>query len=695
MKSILIADNDPDIYKLLASILTEQGFATVWVRTAAEAYQYLADNSPSFLILDYSLPDRNGNELITDLSNGGIRVPPFIIATGQGDERFAIAMMKLGACDCLVKDAFFAERLPEIVKRIRIEEENELKLSETRRVLRSIEALLVALFRQSPLGIMVVDVTGKIHDVNPAFEKIWKTTNRQLAGSFNVFEDPFAVKSGLASYIRPAFGNKVCPSRDFVYEPAEYGRTGSRMVLRVVAFPVCEDDKLSNVVVMQEDITKLKQTEEQMYQLAFYDPLTGLPNRSLMIERLSQRLLFLQRYPGQNVLILLNIDRFKIINDARGNRIGDALLVAAGKRINSLMRDADTVSRMTADEFAILLPYEERNVDKISLNTLVVTERIREAFRVPFNVEGEAITVSSSLGIALLPLGSDDSPQAVLRRADTALHRAKEAGGNQYAFFETDMGESASERYLVERALHNAIEGDEMRLFLQPQVDSKGKRVGAEALIRWIHPERGLLLPAAFIPIAEQSDIIIEIGIWVLTQACRMLVDAALSGMDLRLSVNVSPRHFRKSNFATWLKNLIQRTGTDPARLTLEITEGLFIDDIHDVVDKMTELAAIGIQFSIDDFGTGYSSLAYIKRLPIHELKIDKSFIMDAPTDSNDAILVETMLAVASHMHLTVVAEGVETEAQAAFLNERAEVIHQGYLFGRPELAEKWLEKWK
>jgi len=231
-------------------------------------------------------------------------------------------------------------------------------------------------------------------------------------------------------------------------------------------------------------------------------------------------------------------------------------------------------------------------------------------------------------------------------------------------------------------------------MFLQPQVDASVKFVGAEALLRWQHPLRGLLPPGVFIPIAEQSDLIVELGSWVMTQACRLLAEQNAKGNDFRISVNVSPRHFRKSNFVSWLKSILVRSGADPARLTLEITESLFIDNMSDVIAKMTELVTLGIHFSIDDFGTGYSSLAYIKRLPIDELKIDKTFVQDAPTDSNDAALVETILAVADHLRLKVVAEGVETEAQARFLNERAAVIHQGYLYGRPELAEKCLEKW-
>jgi EAL domain-containing protein (putative c-di-GMP-specific phosphodiesterase class I) len=278
-----------------------------------------------------------------------------------------------------------------------------------------------------------------------------------------------------------------------------------------------------------------------------------------------------------------------------------------------------------------------------------------------------------------------------MRQADMALHRAKSEGGGRAVFFETEMGESVTERYRLESELRRAIAEDELRLYLQPQVDASGRQVGAEALVRWEHPERGLVPPGVFIPLAELSDLIVGIDCWMLAQVCQVLARLDQVGAPVRISVNISPRHFQKDDFVDDIKRQLTATGADPSRLVLEVTEGLVIGDIADVVAKMTTLTALGIHFSMDDFGTGYSSLAYLKRLPIHELKIDKSFINDATTDPNDAALVETILSVARHLHLKVVAEGVETQAQADFLNQRGEVIHQGYLFGRPIPAEAWI----
>jgi len=301
--------------------------------------------------------------------------------------------------------------------------------------------------------------------------------------------------------------------------------------------------------------------------------------------------------------------------------------------------------------------------------------------------------VTASLGITLFPLSVDDTPQEVLRRADTALHRAKDAGGNQSAFFDVGMGELTQQRFRIEHELRQGIAAGELRLFIQPQVNAAGQIVSAEALVRWQHPDRGLLPPGVFIPIAEESDLIIELENWVTREACRLMAREEMAGYPLHLSVNISPRHFRQSGFVDWLIELMGQEGNDPGYLTLEITEGMVIENVDELIAKMNRLSKLGIHFSIDDFGTGYSSLAYLKRLPIDELKIDKTFVQDAPTSPDDGALVETILAIAKHLHLKVVAEGVETMAQADFLNARAEVIHQGYLYGRPEPAEGFLAR--
>jgi len=446
---------------------------------------------------------------------------------------------------------------------------------------------------------------------------------------------------------------------------------------------------------IQNDIATREKAEAEIQRLAFFDPLTNLPNRSLLMDRLALALAVTQRQQRIGALIIFNLDRFKFLNDAHGHEHGDLLLVAIGGRLAGLLREGDTLARLAADEFAILLQDLGGRREQASQRVLAIVAKIHADMQIPYRFGEEETVLTASIGAALIPESASDSAKDALQRANTALHRAKEAGGNQTAFFENEMGAIARQRYRMERELRLAIPAGELRLYLQPQLDVNRRLVGAEALVRWEHPERGLMPPGAFIGIAEESDLIVDLGAWVMSESCFLLASETMAGNPLRLSVNISPRQFRQSGFVPWVKDLLAATGADPTQLTFEVTEGLVIEDIDAIVAKMSELAALGIHFSIDDFGTGYSSLAYLKRMPIHELKIDKCFVQDAPVDPNDAALVETILSVARHLHLQVVAEGVETEAQVAFLNQHGSVIFQGYLFGKPAPAAVWLARWR
>lgn len=440
------------------------------------------------------------------------------------------------------------------------------------------------------------------------------------------------------------------------------------------------------------DITERKQSEDNLYRLAYFDALTGLPNRILLTDRLGQMMSLSRREQRISALILVDVDRLKNLNDAVGRTTGDLLLKLVADRLASILREDDTLARMSGDEFAVLLQGSNSEIRLASRHVHIVTEKIHQAMQQPFHAEHEEVIITVTLGVTLFPELEHDAPEDILRRADTALHLAKKKGGNQTAFFEIDMEQMASQRFQVERELRQAIKAGELRLYLQSQIDAKGGTVGAEALVRWEHPTRGLIMPGAFVPIAEESDLIIDLDNWVLRTVCTFLSHPEVANSSMRIAVNISPRHFRQSGFVESLRHLLMLTGADPSHLTLELTEGLMIENISDVIAKMTELAALGVHFSIDDFGTGYSSLSYLKRLPINELKIDKTFVQDAPDDPDDAALVEVILSVARHLKLKIVAEGVETQAQADFLNSRAKVIHQGFLFSKPEPAEVWLQ---
>jgi diguanylate cyclase (GGDEF)-like protein/PAS domain S-box-containing protein len=543
---------------------------------------------------------------------------------------------------------------------------------------------------QSPENIYITDLNGNIEYVNESFVRNTGYGLNEIIG-----RNPSILHSGKTprSTYEDLWQNLLA-GNTWQGEFYNKRKDGSEYIEHAIISPIRQPDgRITHYVSVQEDITEKKRAEAEINRLAFYDTLTGLPNRTLLLERMAQTLTLTRRFRHHSAMISFNIDRFKTINDAGGQTLGDALLKAVSERLIASLREGDVVARISGDEFGILLTDLSPQHHTAAHLALHISEKIHSGLQEPLQIGAEHLSLTACLGMALFPENDEDQPLDILRRANTALHHAKTRGRGQTAFFEGALDEIAKQRFDIERELHQAILADELRVFLQPQVDAAGSIVGAEALVRWQHPQRGLVPPGAFIPIAEESNLIVEIGNWVFAKVCSLLAREDMIALPIRIAVNISPRHFRQPDFIDQIKRGLAGTGADPTHLTLEVTEGLVIDNINDVIAKMTELSEMGIHFSMDDFGTGYSSLSYLKRLPIHELKIDKSFIQDLTINSEDDALVETILAVARLMHVRVVAEGVETAEQAAFLNLRGQVIHQGYLFGKPELAETVIAK--
>lgn len=440
------------------------------------------------------------------------------------------------------------------------------------------------------------------------------------------------------------------------------------------------------------DITDAKRAEAEIERLAYHDALTGLPNRLLLLDRLEQALAVARRNRRCGAVMFVDLDQFKRINDVHGHAVGDAVLREVAHRLSFYLRREDTVARLGGDEFVILLPDLAAELDDAGTLAMSVAEKVRDALESPVTVEGREFVSSASLGITLFPKDSE-TVDDLMREADTAMYRAKESGRNTLAYFEPTMQAAISERYALEHALREAVREHHFELHLQSQLSADGRLVGAETLVRWRHPERGVIMPASFIPLAEESSLIIPIGEWVLRQACLLIARLDAEGHSLRIAVNVSPRQFHQVDFAPRVRDILAATGADPTYLTLEITESLLVENASEAVARMTELAALGLRFAIDDFGTGYSSLAYLKRLPVSELKIDKSFVQDIPHDPNDVALVETILSMARHLHFEVVAEGVENAAQFDFLRRQGCERFQGYHFHRPQAMQAWIDQ--
>jgi diguanylate cyclase (GGDEF)-like protein/PAS domain S-box-containing protein len=445
------------------------------------------------------------------------------------------------------------------------------------------------------------------------------------------------------------------------------------------------DGEVHNYIGTFTDLSEHKEAKEAIYRLAFYDPLTNLPNRRLLSDHLEQALNNSARSQHYGAVFMIDIDHFKFINDTKGHAIGDLLLIEVADRLKSQVRDGDTVARLGGDEFVILLEILSKDQNNAALQAEVVSNKVIKAMEQPFSIQGEELHCTLSIGISLFTMPISTSEE-MLKRADVAMYQAKSAGRNTMRFFDPDLHASLENRQEILSELYQALPNDQLKIYFQAQVDHKGNIIGAEVLLRWVHPQRGLIMPDDFIPLAEQSGLIIPIGLWVLHSSCIQLKLWRENPItqDFILSVNVSARQFGQSDFVEQVCKVLDDTGASASQLRIELTESLVLQDINDTIEKMEALKLLGIRFSIDDFGTGYSSLSYLKRLPISQLKIDRSFVRDIDTDQNDAAIAQTIIAMANSLGFHVIAEGVETEAQRACLEKQGCLTYQGYLFSKP-----------
>ena len=445
------------------------------------------------------------------------------------------------------------------------------------------------------------------------------------------------------------------------------------------------DGELTNFVCTQSDISARKQADEKIVQLAYYDPLTGLPNRRLLYERVHHCLGQHGRNRRVGALLFLDMDNFKDLNDSRGHVVGDHLLQQVAARLLLCARESDTVARLGCDEFVILLEAVGATEEEAARHAETVGHKILAALRDPFEVGGAVHHASCSIGITLCT-GKEQQLDDLMRRGDLAMYEAKRQGRNTLRFFHTSMELEVTYRTAIETELREALRQSQFVLLYQGQVDGGGVLTGAEALVRWQHPTRGLIGPAGFIAIAETSGLIVPLGRWVLRTACEQLAlwSASPATAHLTLAVNVSVRQFLQSDFVEETLAIVRDSGADPARLKLELTETLMIEGVDETIGKMRALREHGICFALDDFGTGYSSLSYLKLLPLDQLKIDQSFVRDVLVDPNDASIARSVVALGKSLGLGIIAEGVETEAQRCFLAEIGCDAWQGFLFSRP-----------
>ncbi|MHB9094264.1 MAG: putative bifunctional diguanylate cyclase/phosphodiesterase [Eubacteriales bacterium] len=537
-------------------------------------------------------------------------------------------------------------------------------------------------------AVITTDASGKVEYLNTVAEDLTGWKNYQALGLplsevFNIINENTgeAVENPVEKCFREGRIVGLANHTQLIH------RDGHRFAIEDSAAPIRnKDGEMIGVVLVFHDVSEKRNLLQQMIHQAYHDPLTDLPNRILFNDRLSLALAHAHRNKEMLSVLFLDLDRFKLVNDMLGHVMGDSLLKEVADRLAEHVRESDTIARLGGDEFTLLLPQIGHEEDAAK-----IAEKILRAFQQVFFIGGHEFQITASIGLALYPNDGQDA-ETLMKHADTAMYRAKEQGRNNYQLFTHSMNAKILERLAMESSLRHAIEREEFLVFYQPQVNTDtGQIKGMEALVRWQHPERGLIAPAEFIPLAEDTGLIVPIGERVLRTACAQNKAWQDSGFPpMRVTVNLSACQFQQGNVVETIARILKETGLDPHWLELEITESVIMQDIDYTIKTLNDLREMGIYIAIDDFGKGYSSLNYIKRFPVHTLKIDRSFVGDIIKNPEDAAIVTTIIVLAQNLKLKVIAEGVETAEQLDFLKRRHCVEMQGFLFSRPVPVEEF-----
>jgi diguanylate cyclase (GGDEF)-like protein/PAS domain S-box-containing protein len=684
---ILLVDDDEDEFVLTRELVREfeRGRADLeWAGSFEAGLSTMLEARHEAILIDYRLGGRDGLELLREAKRLGCRAP-IILLTGQGNQDTDIAAMHSGAADYLVK----GQVAPVVLERtIR----HAVERGRTLEALSASESLNRAIIAALEEGIVLQSNDGKLLSCNASAERILEGSFTELALRERLIFDGALLREDGAALQEDELPFNVArrtgePRADIV--GIEHSG-GTQRWLSVNAQPLTHPDRRDSYAVVTSlfDFTDRKRAEERLLRQTMYDGLTELPNRQLFTDRLEQAISFAHRLEGAVAVAFLDLDRFKMVNDTFGHASGDALLREVAQRLVGTVRPDDTVARLGGDEFTLILADVQTAEDMAK-----VAQKMLEVFETPFEIDGQELKVNASLGLSLYPVDGKEA-DTLLRHADVAMRRAKQSGRGHYQFYRAEMTQIAREQVTLESELRKALEADSLELHYQPQYDLETNAlVGVEALLRWNHPRLGPVSPARFIPIAEDSGLIVPIGNWVLNEACRQNAEWQRAGISRhRVAVNVSSMQFERSDLVETVGQALGASGLEPRWLELELTESLVMRDVTDTIRQLEGLRALGVAVAVDDFGTGYSSLAYLQRLPLDTLKIDRAFVTELGSERNTLALVRALVTLAHGLGMQVVAEGIETTNQLGMLRDLACNIGQGFLLARPMAASSILE---
>ena len=673
LHALFVEDSEVDV-ELIVMELNRNGFDVRWDRVEVEdeLRQALSGELPDIILSDYSMPSFSGVDALKIVREIDQDVP-FIFVSGTIGEDWAIESIRQGATDYVLKDNL--RRLGTAVRRALAETDERRRTT----ALEESRTRLADILEATSDFVAIFDPDLRITYLNASGRRLLGLA--EMASVANTSLNNY-LSDGSLKKLRDEAWKAVSEKGIWEGETALLGKTGKEIpVSQVVIGHRDSNNNLRFLSTIARDIRDRKAFEEQIRYLANYDGLTDLPNRTLLRDRILQAIVYARRNNRNISLLIADIDHFKLVNDGFGHEAGDVLLREIAQRLSSNVRDGDTVARLGADGFAILAVDMNRPDD-----VLGIARNLQACLSEPYLINGQEIHMTASIGASIFPRDGEDS-ESLLRNAEAAMHRAKIHGRDGFEYYISDMTREAEDRMEVENALRHALTNNGLQLHYQPQIDLQtGKVIGAEALMRWQRDGIGWVAPAQFIPIAEETDLILGLDTFALQTACRQLQewmsrDDKLGG---RIAVNVSARQFHSKGFVNEVGRILRETAVDPTLLELEITESMLVVDMDVGMETIKRLKELGIRISVDDFGTGYSSLSYLSRLPIDCLKIDQSFVQRLSIDSYNVHIIQAIISLAHSLDMNVIAEGIETEEQYEFLRSHGCDKGQGYIISRP-----------